>query len=67
MKDRDIYIVTKSPPEQYTNSKIKIEEIGDEIQHVNDYENGIIVFDDILGSSNSRLKTNFLLEIDTLI
>ena len=30
--DRDIYIITKSPPEQYTNSKIKIKEISDEIK-----------------------------------
>ena len=54
MIDRDIYIITKSPPQQYTNSKIKIKEIGDEIKPLNDYENGIIVFDDILGSTNSR-------------
>ena len=49
MIDRDIYIITKSPPEQYTNSKIKIKEINDEIKPLNEYENGIIVFDDILG------------------
>ena len=54
ISDRDIYIITKSPPEQYTNSKIKNKEINDEIKPLNDYENGIIVFDDILGSSNSR-------------
>ena len=54
MIDRDIYIITKSPPEQYTNSKIKIKEISDEIKPLNDYENCIIVFDDLLGSSNSR-------------
>ena len=29
MPDRDIYIITKSPPEQYSNSKIKFEEIGE--------------------------------------
>ena len=52
--DRDIYIITKSPPEQYTNSKIKVKEISDEIEPLNEYENGIIVFDDILGSSNGR-------------
>ena len=52
--DRDIYIITKSPPEQYSNSKNKIKEISDEIKPLNEYENGIIVFDDILGSSNSR-------------
>ena len=53
--DRDIYIITKSPPEQYTNAKTKIKEISDEIKPLSEYENGgIIVFDDILGSSNSR-------------
>ena len=59
MPDRDIYIITKSPPEQYTNSKIKIQEINDEIKPLNKYENGIIVFDDILGSSNSRFIDQF--------
>ena len=53
MLDRDIYIITKSPPEQYTNSKIKIKEASDKIKPLNEYEKGIIVFDDILGSSNS--------------
>ena len=67
MSDRDIYIITKSPPEQYTNSKIKIKEISDEIRPLNEYENGIIVFDDILGSSNSRYIDQFLLEDDTII
>ena len=50
--DRDIYIITKSPPEQY--SKIKIKEISDEIKPLNEYENGVVVFDDILGSSNNK-------------
>ena len=59
--DRDIYIITKSPPEQYTNSKIKIKEISDEIKPLNEYENGIIVFDDILGSSNSRFIDQFFI------
>ena len=59
--NRDIYIITKSPPEQYTNSKIKIKEIGDEIKPLNEYENGIIVLDDILGSSNSRFIDQFFI------
>ena len=59
MIDRDIYRITKSLPEQYTNSKIKIKEISDEIKPLNEYENGIIVFDDILGSSNSRFLDQF--------
>ena len=60
---RDTYIITKSPPEQYTNSKIKIKEISDEIKPLNDYENGIIVFDDILGLSNSRFIDQFFIRI----
>ena len=59
--DRDIYIITKSPPEQYINSKIKIKEIGDEIKPLNEYENGIIVFDDISGSSNCRFIDQFFI------
>ena len=59
--DRDTYIITKSPPEQYTNSKIKIKEISDEIKPLNEYENGIIVFDDILGSSNSRFIDQYFI------
>ena len=61
MSDRDIYIITKSPPEQYTHSKIKIKEISDEYKPLNEYENGIIVFDDILGSSNSRVLDKFFI------
>ena len=53
MPDRGIYIITKSPPEHYSKSKIKIEEV-EEIKSLNEYENATIVFDDILGSSNSR-------------
>ena len=59
MIDRDIYIITKSSPKQYINSKIKIKEISDEIKPLNEYENGIIVFVDILGSSNSRFLDQF--------
>ena len=59
--DRDFYIITKSPPEQYTNSKIKIKEISDEIKALNEYENGIIVLDEILGSSNSRFIDQFFI------
>ena len=58
--DRDFYIFTKSPPEQYSNSKIKIKEISDEIKTLNEYENAIVVLDDISGSSNSRHLYHFL-------
>ena len=40
--DRDIYIITKSIPEKYYNSKNKIKEIGEEIKSLNEYENAII-------------------------
>ena len=59
--NRDIYIITKSSLEQYSNSRIKIKEISDEIRPLNEYENGIIVFDDILGSSNSRFIDQFFI------
>ena len=59
--DRDIYIITKSPPEQRSNTKIKIKEISDEIKPINEYENGVIVFDDILGSSISRYIDQFFI------
>ena len=59
--DRDVFVITKSPPEQYTNSKIKIEEISDEIKPLNEYENGLIVFDDTLGSSKSRYIDPFFI------
>ena len=61
VSDRDIYIITKSPPEQYSNSKIKIKVINDEIKPLNEYENGIIVLDDILSSSNSRFIDQFFI------
>ena len=59
--ERNIYIITKSPPEQYLNSKIKIEEISDEIKPLNECENAVIVFDDVLGSSNSKYKDQFFI------
>ena len=61
MIDRDIYIITKSPPEQYTNSKIKIKDLCDAIKPLNEYKNGIIVFDDILDTSNSRFIDQFFI------
>ena len=48
-------------PEQYSYSKIRIKEISDEIKPLSEYENGIIVFDDILGSSSSRFIDQFFL------
>ena len=36
MPNREIYIITKSPPEQYSNSKIKTKGVNDEIKPLNE-------------------------------
>ena len=51
-------MITKSHPEQYSYSKIKTKE---KIKPLNEYENAIIVFDDILGSSNSKYRDQFFM------
>ena len=58
---RDIYIITKSPPEHYSFSQIKIKEKSDKIKRLNEDENAIIVFDDNLGSSNSKLVDQYFI------
>ena len=60
--DREIYIITKSPPEQYSNSNIKIKELSDEIQLLNEYKIAIIVIDDISDSSNSKYIHQFFVK-----
>ena len=52
-------MIAKPPPEQYSNSKIKINETIEEIRTVNEYKNAIIVFDDILGTSISKYLDQF--------
>ena len=59
--ERTIYKITKSPPEQYSISKIKMKEISDEIKPLNEYENAVIVFDDVLGSSISKYIDQFFI------
>ena len=54
LPNRDIYKITKLPPEQYSNSKIKINQLEKKIKPLNEYEKAILVFDDILASSNGR-------------
>ena len=56
---RSFYIFTESPPEQYTNSKIKIGQVGKKPS--NEYENDIKVFDDVLGSSNAKSTDQFFI------
>ena len=57
--DWDKYKITKLPPGQYSDPKIKMKEKSDEIKPLTEYENGFEVFDDISGSSNSRLIDQF--------
>ena len=59
--NRDVYINTKSPPEQYSNSKLKTKEITEEIKPLSEYEKTVVVFDDILVSPNSRHVDHFLI------
>ena len=54
MPNRDFYITTESHPELYSSSTIRNKEISEEIRHISEHENAIKVFDDILGSSNSK-------------
>ena len=54
LRDRDIYKITKSPPDQYSNSGIKIKERTDEMKPLNEYETAIIISDGILGTSISK-------------
>ena len=54
MPNGDIYIMTKSPPEQRSNSRIKNTEVVEVIKPLSEYGNAIKNFDDILGSSNSK-------------
>ena len=58
---RDIYILIKLPQEQFSNSKIKIKEITEEIKPLNEYKNAFIVFDVVLGSSNSVYIDQFFM------
>ena len=59
--DRDTYIIIKSTPKQYSQSRIEIKETGEEMKSVNEYENDIIVFDDFLGSSKSKYIDQFFI------
>ena len=59
---RDFFIITKSALEQYSKSKIKTRETGEEVKPLNEYENAVIVFDVILGSLISRYKGQFFIK-----
>ena len=62
LRDQDVYLITKSPPEEYSISKTKIKEITDESKRLNEYQNAIIVFDDNLSTSNSKYIDQFFIK-----
>ena len=49
------------PPEQYSNSKNKSKEIGEEIKSLSEHESAILFFDDILGTSNNNYLDQFFI------
>ena len=57
--NREIYKITKSPPELFFNSKIKINEVREEIKPLNACESSVKVFDDVLGWSNWKFIDQF--------
>ena len=59
--NRDIYIITKSSREQYSNSKSHSKEICAENKPLNEDEKAIVVSDDILVSRNSKYLDQFFL------
>ena len=61
LTDEDVFRLNNSHPEQYSNSKIKIKAIDEAIVSPNEYENAIIVFDDMSGSSKSRYLDQFFI------
>ena len=54
--DRDVNIITKSPPEHYSKSKI---ENGEEFKLLDDYVEGVVVFDDMLNSKTASENDQF--------
>ena len=59
MSDRDVNIITKSPPEHYSKSKIKIKENGEEIKLLDDYVGGGVVSADMLNSKTGSENDQF--------
>ena len=60
MIDRDSFIFTKSPLQHYSDFKIEMKEKRVEIKSLIKYKNDVIVFDDVLGSSDCKKKTDQL-------
>ena len=61
-KQEPIFIITKSL-NQYPNIKAQT---SDEIQPINEYENSVVVFDDMLLSKQESNIVLFLLEVATI-
>ena len=62
ISDRNVLKFTRSPLEQYFNSKIKINEIGEEIESVNQWANATEVFDGFKGSSKCKFINWFFIK-----
>ena len=65
--DRYTYKITNSPTEQYSNCKSKNKEKGDENKPLSENKNAIIVFDDILVSSNNKYLDRFFINEGIII
>ena len=63
MPNRVFYISTKSPPEHFSISKIKIKEKREKSKRLNEYENAVVVFDDMLDTSNSKYIDQFFIRV----
>ena len=61
MPTRELQIITKSPPKQYSTSKVKVKENREEMKPLYDNENAVIVFDDIVGSSKTKYIDQFFI------
>ena len=57
--NREFYVFTKSRPEQYSDSKIKTKENGEEIKPLNEHQNAILVFHAVFGTTSSKSVEKF--------
>ena len=55
-----MYIITKSPPEQNSISKIDRKQLGRDIKPLNDYLGGFLIFDVVLKSNGAFRNDLFL-------
>ena len=58
--DKDVCLFAKIFPEQYSNSKFKLTDMGEKIRPVSEHEGRIIVFANSSGSSNNKFSDQVL-------